>query len=35
MYQKAFLWENSTPKIKLETLCNDNKGYVLIFQTKL
>ena len=21
--QKAFLWKNSTPKIKHETLCND------------
>ena len=21
--QKAFLWNNSTPKIKYETLCND------------
>ena len=23
--QKAFLWNNSTPKIKHETLCNDYK----------
>ena len=24
--QKAFLWKNSTPKIKHETLCNDYKA---------
>ena len=24
--QKAFLWNNSTPKIKHETLCNDYKS---------
>ena len=24
--QKAFLWKNSSPKIKHETLCNDYKG---------
>ena len=24
--QKAFLWNNSTPKIKHETLCNDYKA---------
>ena len=24
--QKAFLWKNSSPKIKYETLCNDYKG---------
>ena len=24
--QKAFLWKNSSPKIKQETLCNDYKG---------
>ena len=24
--QKSFLWKNSFPKIKHETLCNDNKG---------
>ena len=24
--QKAFLWKNSPPKIKHETLCNDYKG---------
>ena len=24
--QKAFLWKNSSPKIKQETLCNDCKG---------
>ena len=24
--QKTFLWENSTPKIKHETLCNDYKS---------
>ena len=24
--QKAFLWENSTPKINHETLCNDYKA---------
>ena len=24
--QKSFLWKNSSPKIKHETLCNDNKG---------
>ena len=24
--QKSFLWKNPSPKIKHETLCNDNKG---------
>ena len=24
--QKAFLWKNSTPKIKPETLCDDYKA---------
>ena len=24
--QKAFLWKNSTPKIKYQTLCNDYKA---------
>ena len=24
--QKVFLWENSTPKIKQDTLCNGYKG---------
>ena len=24
--QKAFLWKNSSPKIKHETLCNEYKG---------
>ena len=27
--QKAFLWKNSSPKIKHETLCNDYKGGAL------
>ena len=27
--QKAFLWKNSSPKIKHETLCNDYKGECL------
>ena len=27
--QKVFLWKNSSPKIKHETLCNDFKGECL------
>ena len=26
LYLKAFVWNNSTPKIKHETLCNDYKA---------
>ena len=36
--QKTFLWNNSTPKIKHETLCNDYKAGGLkmsTFETKL
>ena len=36
--QKAFFWNNSSPKIKHETLCNDIEQAgkeMLIFQAKL
>ena len=34
--QNAFLWKNSTSKVKYETLCNDSKAgelVILTFQT--